>query len=154
MDARPSLTLVRRYRVPVERVWAAWTEPKLLGRWFGPDSGPVLEAETDVRQGGRFRIAFRTEDGERHVCLGEYSEVVPHERLAFSWEWITMPEQRSQVVLSFRETEGETELTLDHGQFFDEAARDGHREGWSGALDKLGRLLTADAEGAPSFTGS
>lgn len=154
MDARPSLTLVRRYPVPVERVWAAWTETEQLGRWFGPDSGPVLEAEVDVRPGGRFRIAFETEDGERHVCLGEYREVVPHARLAFSWEWITMPERRSQVVLSFRETGGETELTLHHEQFFDEAARDGHREGWSGALDKLGRMLTADAGTPPEPTGT
>ena len=149
MDARPSLTLVRRYPVPVQRVWAAWTKPEQLSRWFGPDTGPVLEAETDVRQGGRFRIAFQTEDGENHVCLGEYREVVPHERLAFSWEWISMPERRSQVTLSFRETGGETELTLHHEQFADAAARDGHREGWSGALDKLGRLLAADDTGRP-----
>jgi hypothetical protein len=52
-----------------------------------------------------------------------------------------MPERRSQVVLGFRDLGGETELTLHHAQFFDEAARDGHREGWSGALDKLGRAL-------------
>ena len=34
-----------------------------------------------------------------------------------------------------------TELTLIHERFFDEAARDGHREGWSGALDKLEALF-------------
>jgi hypothetical protein len=28
-----------------------------------------------------------------------------------------------------------------HEQFFDEAARDRHREGWSGLLDKLGQYL-------------
>jgi uncharacterized protein YndB with AHSA1/START domain len=144
LDDRPSLTLVRHYPAPVERVWSAWTDPQKLTRWFGPDQGPVESAEVDVRPGGRFRIAFRTEDGERHVCLGEYREVVPNERLAFSWEWITMPERRSQVDLGFREVDGGTELTLHHGQFFDEPARDGHREGWSGALDKLGRLLAME----------
>lgn len=141
LDDRPSLTLVRRYEVPVERVWAAWTEPDKLMRWFGPDEGPVNEAEVDARPGGRFRIAFRTEDGERHVCLGEYQDVVRHERLSFSWEWITMPERRSRIELTFREVEGATELTLHHGQFLDEPARDSHRDGWTGALDKLERLL-------------
>jgi uncharacterized protein YndB with AHSA1/START domain len=129
LDDRPSLTLVRRYKAPVERVWSAWTEPEQLVRWFGPDDGPVEEAEVDVRPGGRFRIAFRTEDGERHVCLGEYREVVLKERLAFTWEWITMPERRSAVELTFRQVDGQTELTLHHGQFVDEEARDGHRIG-------------------------
>ena len=91
--------------------------------------------------GGSFRIAFRTEDGERHVCLGTYRDVEPNRRLSFSWEWITMPERRSQVELGFREVADGTELTLHHSQFADEAARDGHREGWTGALDKLGRTL-------------
>ena len=32
-------------------------------------------------------------------------------------------------------------LTLLHEQFFDEAARDGHKRGWSGSLDKLEKLF-------------
>ena len=32
-------------------------------------------------------------------------------------------------------------LTLTHEQFFDEAARDSHKQGWSGSLDKLERAL-------------
>ncbi len=148
MDTRPSLTLVRRFRAPVARVWAAWTEADMLRRWFGPDAGPVLEAEVDVRPGGRFRIVFATGDGERHVCLGTYGEVIPHARLAFSWEWITMPERRSQVTLSFRAIGAETELTLHHEGFADEAARDGHRSGWTGALGKLGRMLETPGEGS------
>lgn len=140
-EQAPHLTLVRHYPVPPERVWAAWTDPGLVARWFGPDAGPVLETQLDVREGGCFRVAFRTEDGETHTCLGTYLEVEPHERLAFTWEWITMPERRSQVTLSFRRIEGGTEFTLHHSRFADVAARDGHREGWTGALDKLGRLL-------------
>lgn len=144
MDARPSLTLVRRFRAPVARVWAAWTDPDLIRRWFGPDEGPVLEAEADIHPGGGFRVAFATGDGERHVCLGVYREVVRHERLVFSWEWITMPERKSQVTLGFRAIGDETELTLHHEGFTDETARDGHRSGWSGTLAKLGRMLEAE----------
>lgn len=140
-EQAPQLTLVRHYRVPPERVWAAWTDPELVVQWFGPDAGPVHEAEMDVREGGRFQVAFSTMDGEKHTCLGTYLEVVPHERLAFTWEWITMPERQSQVTLGFRKIEGGTEFTLHHARFADIAARDGHREGWTGALDKLGRLL-------------
>ena len=144
-EQAPQLTLVRHYRAAPERVWAAWTDPELIVQWFGPDAGPVLEAELNVREGGRFKVAFRTEDGEKHTCLGTYLEVEPHERLSFTWEWITMPERQSQVTLGFRRIEGGTEFTLHHSRFADIAARDGHREGWTGALDKLGHLLEGDA---------
>jgi hypothetical protein len=36
-------------------------------------------------------------------------------------------------------------LTLKHERFFDEAARDGHRYGWGGALDKLEAYLAGAA---------
>src|SRR5690606_2283663 len=53
---RPSLTFVRRFAAPPERVWRAWTEPAALKQWFGPADQPVASAELDVRVGGRFRI--------------------------------------------------------------------------------------------------
>jgi len=147
----PALTLVRTYRASPERLWAAWTEPALLLRWFGPDAGPVLSAETDVRPGGRYRIAFQTMDAETHTCLGTYEEVVPHKRLAFTWEWITMPERQSHIVLTFRAVVEGTELTLHHTRFADERARDDHRDGWTGALDKLAALMGGQAtNGGPS----
>jgi uncharacterized protein YndB with AHSA1/START domain len=144
-EQAPQLTLVRHYRATPERVWAAWTDPGLVVQWFGPDAGPVHDAKMDVREGGRYQVSFSTLDGERHTCLGTYLEVVPHERLAFTWEWITMPERQSQVTLNFRAVDGGTEFTLHHARFADIAARDGHREGWTGALDKLGHLLEGDA---------
>ena len=81
----PSLTLKRRLKASPEAVYAAWTDPQKIVRWFGPDSGPVEHAEFDVRVGGKYSIGFRTEDGEQHYVSGVYREVVPNERLCFSW---------------------------------------------------------------------
>ena len=144
-DQSPHLTLVRHFPVPPERVWAAWTDPEIVVRWFGPDAGPVHSAVMDVREGGRFRVSFSTKDGESHTALGRYLEVVPNERLAFTWEWITTPERQSHVLLTFRAVGDGTEFTLHHSRFADTAARDGHRTGWSGALDKLAALLEGEA---------
>jgi uncharacterized protein YndB with AHSA1/START domain len=138
---KPSLTLVRRIKAPPARIYAAWTQPERMVRWWGPDAGPVLSAEADPRPGGRFRVVFRTMDGEQHDCRGMYREVEPERRLVFSWQWVTMPERESLVTLELRPIPEGTELTLIHAQFYDEAARDGHREGWSGALDKLAALV-------------
>ena len=137
----PSLTLVRRLKAPLARVYAAWTEPEQMVRWWGPDAGPVLSVETDVRPGGRFRVVFRTMDGEEHDCRGVYREVEPERRLVFTWQWVSMPERESLVTVDLHPIPDGTELTLTHAQFHNEATRDSHRDGWSGALDKLEKLF-------------
>jgi uncharacterized protein YndB with AHSA1/START domain len=65
----PSVTIVRRIKAPPAKVYAALTEPKLMMRW-GPDAGPTLSAEADVRPGGRFSVVFRLLNGEEHNPLG------------------------------------------------------------------------------------
>ena len=141
MPVEPSLTLVRRLKAPPAKVYAAWTDPGMMARWWGPDAGPVLSAEADVRPGGRFSVVFRLLDGTEHNSLGEYREVVPDKKLVFTWHWVSTPERESLVTVLLRPVDKGTELTLIHERFFDEAARDGHREGWGGMLDKLEALF-------------
>jgi uncharacterized protein YndB with AHSA1/START domain len=138
---RPILTLKRRLNAPPEKVYAAWTEPKKIVRWFGPDAGPVKLASADVRVGGRYAVEFNAEDGEQHHVSGVYREVVPNEKLVFSWAWRTMPERESLVTVLIKPEGTGSLLTLIHEQFFDEPARDRHAKGWSGCLDKLERYL-------------
>jgi uncharacterized protein YndB with AHSA1/START domain len=140
---RPSLTLSRHFKAPPELVYQAWTDPTKIVHWFGPDAGPVLRAETDVTVGGRYRVVFQTLDGEEHDVSGLYREVVPNQKLVFSWTWRTMPERTSLVTVTMKAEEGGTLFTLTHAQFADEKARDDHNRGWSGCLDKLGNFLIA-----------
>ena len=58
-----SLTLVRRIAARPSIVFDALVTPEGIGSWWGPDEGPVLIAETDVRVGGAFRVRFRMLDG-------------------------------------------------------------------------------------------
>ena len=94
---KPSLTLKRRLDAPPQKVYAAWTDPKKILKWFGPDSGPVKDAATDVRAGGHYAITFSTEDGEEHHVSGVYREVVPEQKLVFTWAWRSTPERESLV---------------------------------------------------------
>jgi uncharacterized protein YndB with AHSA1/START domain len=137
--ARPGLTLTRRLRARPEKVYAAWTEPENLVQWFGPANvkpGSV-RAELDVRAGGRYRINFTGNDGEYHEVGGVYREVVPNERLVFSWAWHSTPERESLVTVSIRPDGAGTLLTFYHEQFFDETARDNHQRGWTELFAKL-----------------
>ena len=139
MTTKPSLTLVRQIKAPPAKVYAAFTQPEKMARWWGPHNTEVVRAEADPRVGGRFRVIMRDTDGEQHDVSGIYREVEPDRKLVFSWAWITTPERESQVTVSLQPIQEGTELTLLHEQFFDEAARDGHREGWSEALERLER---------------
>ncbi|HXG77804.1 MAG TPA: SRPBCC domain-containing protein [Methyloceanibacter sp.] len=149
--AEPSLTLKRRLKAAPAQVYAAWTDPAKIVKWFGPDAGPVEHAELDVRVGGRYSLGFRTEDGEQHQVSGVYREVVPNERLSFTWAWRTMPERESLVTILIKPDGAGSLLTLIHEKFFDEPARDRHRDGWSGCLDKLERYLDGIELEGPRF---
>ena len=140
---RPSLTLKRRLNARPEKVYAAWTDPQKIARWFGPGSvkAGTERASIDARVGGRYRVSFDTESGEHFEVGGVYRETVPNQRLVFSWAWHTTPERESLVTVSLKPDGDGTLLTLTHEQFFDEAARDGHQPGWNGALDKLRNFL-------------
>jgi uncharacterized protein YndB with AHSA1/START domain len=142
----PSLTIVRRIKAPPAKVYAAFTQPEHIARWWGPDGGPVLHAEADVRVGGRYRVVFRTLDGEQHETLGVYREVEPGRRLAFTFQWVSFPERQSLVTVDFSAAPEGTELTVLHEHFHDELVRLSHRDGWNGTLDKLQALLETSPE--------
>src|ERR1700730_9238297 len=138
---KPSLTITRRLPAPPERCFRAWTDPEALKRWFGPDKIEVLLAETDPRVGGRYRVVMRAHGGEEHDGSGEFREVVASRKLVFTWAWRSTPERQSLVTVEFIPEGAATALTLTHEQFADEAARDRHRHGWTGSLEKLAAFI-------------
>jgi uncharacterized protein YndB with AHSA1/START domain len=142
-----SLTLVRRIAARPSIVFDALTTPEGISVWWGPDAGPVLLAETDVRVGGRFRVRFRALDGSEHETSGEYLEVVKPDRLAMSWRWADGEDPgESLLEIDLRAFAGGTEMTLIHSRLHDEDTRRSHEEGWSGALDKLQRHFSHNLE--------
>jgi uncharacterized protein YndB with AHSA1/START domain len=139
---RPSLTLKRRLNAAPAKVFAAWTDPEKIVRWFGGPGARAdsFQAEIDARPGGRFRVSFSTAD-EHYEVGGVYREVLPNARLVFSWAWHSTPERESQVTVVLTPDGDGTLLTLTHEQLFDQAARDGHQRGWLVCLDKLENIL-------------
>ena len=139
---KPSLTVKRRLNAPPAKVYAAWTDPEKIARWFAPANAKTdsVQADIDARIGGRFRISYSTDD-EYYEVGGVYREVVPNQRLVFSWAWHSTPERESQVTVTLKPDGDGTLLTLHHEQLFDQAARDGHERGWTGMLDNLEKHL-------------
>jgi uncharacterized protein YndB with AHSA1/START domain len=137
-----SVTLVRRIRARPSIVFDALTTPDGIAQWWGPDAGPVLLAETDVRIGGRFRVRFRRLDGTEHESAGEYLEIVKSKRLVMSWQWTNggVSEEAgevSRIEIDLKRIDTGTEITFTHARLRTQASRASHEQGWAGALDKL-----------------
>jgi uncharacterized protein YndB with AHSA1/START domain len=143
-----SLTIVRRIAARPAIVFDALTTPEGIAAWWGPDAGPVLVAETDLRVGGRFRVRFRMLDGSEHESSGEYLEVVRPKRLTMTWRWAGGEDPgESLLEIDLRAIAEGTELTLTHSRLADEETRRSHEEGWNGALDKLERHCLTSSRG-------
>jgi uncharacterized protein YndB with AHSA1/START domain len=110
-------------------------------RWMGPGEIKAVYAECDARVGGRYRWVMQAANGEEHDVSGVLRELVPNEKLVFTWAWKSTPERVSLVTVSIKPDGAGSLLTLVHEQFFDDDARDRHRSGWHGALDKMEKFL-------------
>jgi len=87
------IEITRYFDAPRERVWAAWTKPGELAKWWGK-RGWTAQVETivmDVRPGGAFKVVtIHDEDGRTMVNEGVYREVVEPERLSFGESTVTL----------------------------------------------------------------
>ena len=83
----------RRFAAPRERVFDAWTNENVLRDWWS--AMPTMSPGTigvDLREGGRYRMEMRTDDGQVHTVVGEYREVRRPERVVYTWTWESNPD--------------------------------------------------------------
>jgi uncharacterized protein YndB with AHSA1/START domain len=144
-DPKLDLVLERDIDVPPDLVWAAWTQPEHIEKWFAPAPWSVAECEIDLRPGGVFRTVMRSPEGQEFPGVGCYLEVVPEERLV--WTDALLPGYRPAEqpfftgVITMRPRGGGTHYVAT-ALHRDEAGRQKHADmgffdGWSAALDQL-----------------
>lgn len=139
---KPSLTIKRRFNATPEKVFAAWTDPQKMMRWMGPGNVTHCEVSSDLRVGGRYDIRM-VADGDEHNVGGVYREIAANEKIVFTWAWRSTPERESLVTVTVKPDGTGSLMTLHHEQFFDEAARDRHNQGWTGTIARLEAYLEA-----------
>ena len=141
------LRLRRLLPAPPERVFATLTRPEHVARWWGPRLFTTPEVELDLRVGGRYRFTMQPPDGDRFHVSGEFLEITPPSRLAYTFRWDepTADDRETVVTLTLDEVGEATELSLRQGEFATGERLDLHRRGWSDSLDKLSALLDARA---------
>lgn len=152
------ITLVRTVDATLERVWQAWTDPKQLMQWWGPNAVTIPTAEVDLRVGGTFYIVMEAgaEMGPYKGTLwpmrAQFTEVVPNSKLSYTaTAWTegnnvdSMIEQTTDV--TFTEENGKTTIMvvaaiLKTGPAAG-AAVQGMEYGFNQQLDKMVEFLNA-----------
>jgi uncharacterized protein YndB with AHSA1/START domain len=83
-DPRLDLVLERVIDLPPERVWAAWTQPDLVKKWFAPAPWTTVDCEIDLRPGGIFRVVMRSPEDVDIPVMGCFLEIVQNEKLVWT----------------------------------------------------------------------
>nr|WP_318281066.1 SRPBCC domain-containing protein [Paenibacillus bovis] len=135
--SKPEFMITRTVHARRERVWHTWTEEKELATWL--PSTPLETISFDVREGGRYRYTMvNNETGEEFPTGGEFLEVVPFERLVFTWGYPDAPVEDSPVVtLTLIENGDRTEMNFHLSGFAGHPGDQYVYDGWSDTLDNL-----------------
>lgn len=118
-----TMVLQRTYDAAPARVFAAWSDPELKTRWFkGPEDWESSEFSMDFRVGGREVNRGGPPGGTVHVYEGVYHDIVPDQRIIYSYE-MRADQTRISVSLATVEFKPEgsgTRLVLtEQGAFLD-----------------------------------
>ncbi|HEV2250030.1 MAG TPA: SRPBCC family protein [Candidatus Limnocylindria bacterium] len=135
------LVLRREFDAPRDLVWKAMTDPTLISRWWGPRRYTTVVDTLDLRPGGKWRMRNIAADGGEHAFRGEYREIVPPERIVWTFEYEPLPGHISVETLTLTERDGRTILTV-RDQFASKEDLDGMVESGmeSGARESYERL--------------
>lgn len=143
---QPSATIriERTFRAGAAAVFEAWTSVEVLRRWWHAEHDwETPHAELDLRVGGAIRITMRDPYlAQDHGGGGEFTEIDPPRRLAFTWTWDDDPSTRQLIEVDFTDQGDRTTVVLTNSGI-PAQAKDDHVCGWQNSFDNLDLALGA-----------
>jgi uncharacterized protein YndB with AHSA1/START domain len=138
------IVMTRSFDAPRDLVFEAHTKPEHIKRWWGPRAFDMPVCEMDFRPGGDWRYVHWS-DGEEYAFHGEYLEIVPPERIKWTFEWEGMPGHVVTETMALTEQDGVTTITIT-SVFPSKEDRDGMLQsgmegGAAESYDRLAELL-------------
>lgn len=134
----------RVFDAPRDRVWKAFTDPRLLAQWWGRGN-KVDVVRHELQKGGHWRFVEHA-DGQEHGFEGRFREVEPMERISMTFEWDGMPGYVVIDTTEFEDIGGGRTRVITRSQFFSAEERDGMmqygmEQGLNQSYAALDRLL-------------
>ncbi len=148
---REVITITRLFDAPRDLVFAAWTAPEHVERWWGPAGFSAFGCKIEPRVGGIFQIQMRGPDGLIYPCVGVFREIEIPERIVFAGPGEAsegcgggLP-PRSVVTVTFVAIDDKTEVTI-HTRMESMADREaaqraGYMVGWQTCLERLEKFV-------------
>src|SRR5215213_2895137 len=124
-------------------VFDCFADPDRLARWWGPRGFSIPSLDWAPRVDTRYRIEMQPPEGEAFFLTGEFRDVDPPARLAFTFEWEPADPDDVETVaqLSFRAVEDSTEILFTQGPFKTDERRALHHDGWTESFDRLHEVV-------------
>src|SRR5688572_7647554 len=136
----PELVIRRTFNAPRALVWRAWSEREFAMKW-GPKGFTTPEREMDLRPGGAWHARMVSPEGKEYRQHGVVLEVVPEERLSFTFIWDETPDVEMIVTVTLADRGDRTEMTFVQTGFDSIGSREGHEGGWNEAFDELTTVI-------------
>jgi uncharacterized protein YndB with AHSA1/START domain len=139
------ITMSRVFDAPRDLVFEAHTSCEHLSHWWGPRKYGIVSCEVDFRPGGAWRIVHGGPDGEEYAFRGEYREIVPPERIVWTFEFEGWPGQVTVETMTLEEHDGKTTFTstsvFDSVEARDAMLESGMESGAAESMDQLDEYL-------------
>jgi uncharacterized protein YndB with AHSA1/START domain len=132
------------FKAPIEDVYAAWSDPKRLAKWWGPQGMTCPVCDWDPAPGGTYRTCMQSPTGEQYCVGGKFTDVAPPSRLAFTWMWEGEGPTGgvdTHVTIDLEDLDGATRLKLTHIRLPDEESAKNHSDGWTSSFIDLADIL-------------
>ena len=141
------IVMARIIAVPRDRVFWAYIDPEVVPQWWGPAEVTTVVDKLDARKGGMWRYIQRGADGSEYAFSGVYHDVVPSERLTYTFEFEPMPGHVLLETITFEDRGDGTTRVIDASVFQSVADRDGMLSmgmegGAAESMDRLEALLS------------
>ena len=137
-------SVVRIFDAPNERLFRAYTDPKLMVQWWGPGKYEIIIDKFDAKEGGSWRILNRDNEGNEFAFHGVYHEVTP-KRIVYTFEWEGLPDHVVLGIVTFEDLNGKTKLTeksvFESVEDRDGMLKSGMEEGTPEIMDRLAELV-------------
>jgi uncharacterized protein YndB with AHSA1/START domain len=78
------INITRVLDAPRGLVWEAWTDPKHVAQWWGPNGFTTTIEKMDVRPDGVWKHVMHGPDGTDYPNISVFKEVVKPERIVYS----------------------------------------------------------------------
>lgn len=139
------IVMTRVFDAPRELVFEVHSTCEHMGRWWGPRRYTIIDCKMDFVPGGAWRIVHRGDDAQEYGFRGEFREIVPPEKIVWTFEFEGMPGHVSVETLTLEEQDGKTKLTAtsvyDSVEERNAMLETGMEEGAAETWDRLAELL-------------